>query len=94
MMSNFKLGRLVMTRGISDTIAENEVFKKEVMNCLGRYIRKDWGDMCDEDKQLNDMAVINDDERILAAYNTTEGKIYIITEHDRSYTTVVFSHEY
>lgn len=93
-MSDFMLGRLMMTRGINDTIAEDEGFAKEVMNCLGRYIRKDWGDMCDEDKQLNDSAVINGDDRILAAYNTSKGKIYIITEHDRSYTTVLFTHEY
>ena len=32
--------------------------------------------------------------RVLAAYNSTKGKIYIITEHDRSYTTLLFANEY
>lgn len=43
---------------------------------------------------MNDEAIKNGNDRVLAAYETSQGKIYIITEYDRSYTTILFSHEY
>jgi hypothetical protein len=46
------------------------------------------------DMQSNDDAVKTGNDRILAAYNTSEGKVYIITEWDRSYTTLLFANEY
>ena len=59
-----------------------------------KYINCDWGDTCKEDVELNDNAVENNNDRILAVYETSQGKIFIITEWDRSYTTIMFSHEY
>ncbi|MDE6020535.1 MAG: hypothetical protein K2H01_06040 [Ruminococcus sp.] len=51
--------------------------------------------MDDEDKALNDAAVKNGDERIFAAYiDSTGRKIWIITEWDRSATTILFPSEY
>lgn len=50
--------------------------------------------MCEEDKQMNDEAVRSGNNRILASYETSKGKIYIITEHDRSATTILFANEY
>ena len=89
----FKTGKVYMTRGINNTIADNEKFSKEVINALKKYKAHNWGDLCDEDKQLNEEAIINND-RIVAAYKTSQGKIYIITEHDRSATTILFAEEY
>ena len=43
---------------------------------------------------MNNNAVKTDDGRIFAAYDTSEGKVYIITEHDRSATTILFAYEY
>ena len=43
---------------------------------------------------MNDNALRNGNDRILAAYDTSEGKVYIITEHDRSATTILFADEY
>ena len=54
----------------------------------------DWGDMCRSDRELNDSAVKSGNDRILAAYETCEGKIYIITDRDRSYTTILFAADY
>lgn len=93
-MINYFLGKLVMTQGINNEVAKNEKFAKEISVCLKRYITCDWGEMCNEDKETNDNALRNGNDRILAAYDTSEGKIYIITEHDRSYTTILFTHEY
>ena len=53
----------------------------------------DWGDMCDEDKKANDDA-LKDGDRIFSAYTTPLGKIWIITEWDRSYTTVLIPDDY
>ena len=91
---SFNMGKVVMTRTINSAIADSGQFAKEVLTSLRRYARYDWGDMCHDDKSLNDSAVKSGLDRIVAAYGTGEGKIYIITEHDRSYTTILFANEY
>lgn len=93
-MTRSEYGTLVMTRGIKFATEETPSFIKEVLTAFDRYKKNDWGDMSDADKELNDEAVVNGNERIFAVYNTTKGKIYIITEWDRSATTILFSDEY
>lgn len=93
-MMKFSLGQTLMTRGINKMIAEKTKFAKEVTKAFNRYINCDWGEMCEEDLELNDQAVESGDDRILAAYETSQGKIYIITEWDRSATTILFANEY
>lgn len=89
----FDLGQVVMTRTINDIVAENVQFAKDVANAINRYVKCDWGSMDLEDIDSNDAAVESGD-RILASYETCRGKIWIITEADRSYTTVLFPDEY
>jgi hypothetical protein len=65
---------------------------------LAAYMRRhhcgDWGDLCDEDKQANEDALIHGD-RILSHYKLASGKrLYIITEADRSSTCVLLPEEY
>ena len=93
-MINYSLGKVVMTNSINSKMAESEKFANEITDCFKRYIVCDWGNMCDKDKEMNDNALRNGNDRILAAYNTSEGKVYIITEQDRSYTTILFADEY
>lgn len=93
-MINYFLGKLVMTQGINNEVAKNEKFAKEISVCLKRYITCDWGEMCNEDKEMNDNALRTGTARVLAAYDTSEGRVYIITEHDRSATTILFADEY
>lgn len=65
-----------------------------IAQSLQRYARCDWGDIDAEDAQLNDDAIKSGD-RVVAAYiNATGTKIYIITERDRSVTTVLLPEEY
>lgn len=90
----FNLGQVVMTRGIADVMESNEVFRTEVNQAFERYTNCDWGDTCDEDAKANDEAVKTGDDRTLAVYQTSEGKVWIITEWDRSYTTILFLSEY
>ena len=94
MMINYSLGKVVMTNGINSKMAENKKFSDEIMNCFKKYMVCDWGDMCNEDKEMNDNALRTGTARVLAAYNTSEGRVYIITEQDRSYTTILFADEY
>lgn len=93
-MINYSLGKVVMTNGINSKMAENKKFSDEIMNCFKKYMVCDWGDMCNEDKEMNDNALRTGTARVLAAYNISEGRVYIITEQDRSYTTILFANEY
>ena len=85
-----KTGTWVMTRGIAAKIKEDRKFAEFVYESIGKYVRQDWGDTCEEDSKLNDSAVKNSDSRIVAKYDN----IFIITEWDRSVTTVLFTEEY
>lgn len=59
-----------------------------------RHVAGDWGDVCDDDKAANEQALIYG-ERLLSAYKTPDGtKFWIITEADRSATTILLPDEY
>ena len=92
-MASFKLGKLVMTRGVHSKIKEDVDFAVDVLDAFERYQRCDWGDLCDEDKALNEQA-LKDGDRIFAVYTCVNEKIWIITEHDRSATTILLPEEY
>ena len=91
---SYQLGRLLMTRGVNDLMAENEAFARFVTESLSRHVKGDWGNLSEEDKQENELS-LKEGFRILSAYET-EGlpKIWIITEADRSATTILFPEEY
>lgn len=93
-MANMKTGKWVMTAGINNDIADSSKFAKEITSFMARYLHQDWGDLCKEDKAMNDAALKNGNDRIVAAYNSSKGKVYIITEWDRSYTTILYASEY
>lgn len=89
-----ELGQIVITKGIANYVAENYSFYEFILESLGRYRSHDWGDLCEEDKRMNDSAVKNNDDRVVARYNNEYSDIYIMTEYDRSYTTILFTKEY
>lgn len=100
MAKTFEIGRLVSTRAVFDTMEENEEFKTFVSGCLSRYILYDWGDTCPEDWMLNNQAV-RDGDRVMAVYNIPdeiediyENQLWIITESDRTVTTMLFPSDY
>jgi len=97
-MSRFALGRLVSTRGVADLMGSSPDFEGFVWRCFyERYVKRDWGDLDPQDAKQNDDAVISGEDRILAAYihpSHPEWKIWIITEWDRSVTTILFPSEY
>ena len=64
-----------------------------VAELLARHQGGDWGDVGAEDRHLNDHALRNGG-RLLSAYDTQAGRIWIITEADRSATTILLPSEY
>ena len=88
------MGRILMTRGVNDLVAEDEAFAKFVTGSLTRHRSGDWGDLTDEDKQENELS-LKAGYRLLSAYESKGlPKIWIITEADRSATTILFPDEY
>lgn len=87
-----KLGKVLITRGINDHIINSKEFAQFVHISLLRHQNADWGDCCQEDQKANTEA-LNGSGRLFSVYNDVE-KIWIITEYDRSYTTILFPSEY
>ena len=94
MVIDFALGRLLMTRGVNEQVAERTDFARFVTESLNRHRKGDWGNIGDEDKNENELS-LKAGYRLLSAYEA-EGlpKIWIITEADRSVTTILFPNEY
>ena len=88
MKTKFELGKIVMTNGIARYLAEDVDRFWTLNKCLYRHRCGDWGDLDEEDKQENDFAVDNG-RRIFSAYELFGTKIWIITEADRSCTTIL-----
>ena len=94
----FNVGTVVVTNGINQAMKENERFALEVGLSLRRYCVKDFGNISDEDKRTNETALQNpDDLYLLGAYQTCNGKIWIITNAaemiGKNITTVLFPDE-
>jgi len=83
------LGMLVATPN-----ALAHVNSGEIQKALQRHVIGDWGELDAEDKKANDEA-LQSGERLLSAYKTATGtKFWIITEADRSVTTVLLPEDY
>jgi len=85
------LGQVVATPGALAALDQADMTP---LPLLVRHARGDWGDLDDEDRQANDDAVRNGG-RVLSAYHLPTGeKLWIITEADRSSTTLLLPSEY
>jgi len=94
MAGKFPTGRLITTAGVMDRAASDEAFARFVRKSLERHSQGDWGDLSAEDKRENEYA-LGKQLRLLSAYEHNGlPKIWIITEADRSATTVLFPDEY
>lgn len=89
----FSSGQLVVTMGVNNLIAEDKEFSKHVFQSIQRHLAGDWGDLCDEDRVANELA-IQQGGRLFSVYKDGMPTIWIITEWDRSATTVLFPDEY
>ena len=91
----FDLGQVVVAKGVDEKMKEDRSFRVFVQVSIGRYVHIDWGQTCDEDAKVNNRAIQNG-ERIRAVYKQpkTDITIWIITEADRSVTTILFPDMY
>lgn len=76
----FNMGQIVVTKSINNYMVADIVFTREIADALKRYANKDWGNLDSEDKKFNDNALnYPEDLYLLGAYDTSKGKIWIIT---------------
>jgi hypothetical protein len=88
----FSPGRVVLSAGVRDLAAQGLLNPAPY---LIRHLSADWGDLDDEDRRKNDIALKCGDELLFSAYQVTpELRIWIITERDRTVTTVLLPNEY
>lgn len=98
----FNLGRVLASPLV--THLEKELPSFSAVKYIKAHHAGDWGDLCDEDKEENELA-LTQGFRIFSAYSIEdlEGyaalgfrsiKVFVITEHDRSSTTILLSEEY
>lgn len=87
----FDLGQIVATRGLLAHLQAHPVTSVHAL--LGRHVRGDFGDLSADDVQAN-LDAIKLGDRILSAYTVAGERIYVITEHDQSVSTVLLASEY
>jgi hypothetical protein len=87
----FPAGRLVATPG---ALALLQQVNKSPLEFLSRHLLGDWGDLCQEDKTENELS-LKYGFRLMSSYPVTDNqKLWIITEADRSVTTLLLPEEY
>ena len=86
----FSLGRTVATPAAIQFIQEHGVDHNRIMT---RHHFGDWGDVCEEDRRQNEWA-LKHGERLMSVYNFDAGAVWIITERDRSATTILLPEDY
>jgi hypothetical protein len=85
----FRLGRLVATPNALEKLQQSDI-----LGALQRHQAGDWGDVNEHDRQANDRALI-EGTRLFSVYHSAKQlKFWIITEADRSVTTVLMPKDY
>ena len=87
----FELGQIVAT---PRALASLKKAGQQAGELLSRHINRDWGDLDEEDRKENEYS-LEHGFRLLSAYKTNAGdRLWIITEADRSVTTLLLPEEY
>jgi hypothetical protein len=88
-IAKFRLGHVVVTPNALTRFAQDDI-----LAALQRHQSGDWGELPEEDRQENELS-LQQGFRLLSAYSSAEGvKFWIITEADRSSTTVLLPEDY
>ena len=86
---SFPLGQVVISRGAIASLSN-----EDVQHAIGRHASGDWGELSAEDLQENELS-LEQGFRLLSSYRSATGrKFWIITEADRSATTVLLPEDY
>ena len=87
--AKFPLGQVVITRGALELLPQHEV-----LGAIQRHAAGHWGDVDEHDRRENELSLI-EGFRLFSVYHTAEGTAFwIITEADRSATTILLPDEY
>ena len=90
--ARFSPGQVVMTAGVDELVRQGRLNPTPY---LRRHLHGDWGDLSDDDRQLNDVALKSGEDRLFSSYQVAPDlKLWIITEWDRSVTTLLLPSEY
>ena len=90
MTAPLPLGRVVATPGALKLLTEA---REDLFGYLARHATGDWGDLCAFDRRQNEIA-LRHSYRVFSSYETSVGKVWIITEADRSVTTILLPEDY
>ena len=94
MLGNFESGEVIATPKVLNEMETNKPFLYFCLDAFNKHMYGNWGNVNKEDKAANDEAVIYGDQ-IVSSYRFRKGSdILIITEADRSRTTLLFANEY
>lgn len=87
--AKFRLGKIVTSAN-----AKSQLSQEEILKGIQRHQAGDWGDLYEHERAANDLAIVQS-TRIWSVYHTEKGmKFWIITEANRSATTVLFPEDY
>ncbi len=84
-MAPLPLGRVLATPGALETIHDAG---EDPFAYLARHATGDWGDLCEFDRRENGLA-LRHGRRVLSSYPVGDGRVWVITEADRSITTIL-----
>lgn len=87
----FHLGQLVATRGVLAHLRAHPVTTAQAL--VHRHVTGDFGDLSEADREAN-VDAIRLGDRVLSAYEVGGQRVWVITEHDRSVTTMLLASEY
>ena len=90
MTAPLPLGRVVATPGALKLLGK---VREHPFEYLARHATGDWGELCAFDRRQNERA-LRDGERVFSSYDVPAGRVWIITEADRSITTILLPEEY
>jgi hypothetical protein len=90
MRAPLPLGRIVATPGALKLLSDIE---EDPFGYIARHAAGDWGELCAFDRRQNEIA-LRDGYRVLSSYPIGEECVWIITEADRSVTTILLPEEY
>jgi hypothetical protein len=90
-ITRFALGQTYITPGAEEALM---IAGQTPIEFLRRHMSRDFGELADEDVQENEVS-LREGFRVLSAYSTSRGqRLWIITEADRSSTTILLPDEY
>ena len=90
MTAPLPLGRVLATPGALRLLMEG---RAHPFDYVARHATGDWGNLCAFDRRQNEIA-LREGLRVLSSYGVLAGRLWVITEADRSITTILLPEEY